>query len=63
MSVGQPVVLSVAGTIAAEFSRPGGHGRTVTRGWVIWHLIEHELQHDTEIALVLSSHGPPTLDI
>ena len=38
-------------------------GMTVSRGWVIWHVIEHELQHGTEIALILREHGLPTLDI
>jgi uncharacterized damage-inducible protein DinB len=49
--------------LRTEFSRPPGGGRTFTRGWVIWHLIEHELQHGTEIALILRGHGLPTLDI
>jgi uncharacterized damage-inducible protein DinB len=48
--------------LQAEFSRPRGDGRTFTRAWVVWHLIEHELQHGTEIALILRSHGLPTLD-
>ncbi len=36
---------------------------TQTRGWVIWHLIEHELQHGTEIALILRQHGLATLEL
>jgi uncharacterized damage-inducible protein DinB len=40
-----------------------GRTQTVTRGWVIWHLIEHELQHGTEIALILRQHALPTLDL
>ena len=34
-----------------------------TRGWVIWHLIEHELQHGTEIAVILRENGLPTLEL
>ena len=36
---------------------------TVKRGWVIWHLIEHELQHGTEIALILRQNGLPTFEL
>lgn len=47
--------------LQVEFSRPRGDGRRYTRAWVIWNLIEHELQHGTEIALILRSHGLRTL--
>jgi len=40
-----------------------GQTQTLTRGWIIWHLMEHELQHGTEIAIILRDHGLPTLDI
>lgn len=43
-------------------ARAGRHP-TVTRGWVIWHLIEHELQHGTEIAVILRQHGLPTMEL
>jgi uncharacterized damage-inducible protein DinB len=35
----------------------------ITRQWVIWHLIEHDLHHGGEISLTLSMHGltPPEL--
>ena len=29
----------------------------VTRQWVIWHLIEHDLHHGGEISLTLGMHG------
>ncbi len=32
-------------------------------GWVIWHLIEHELQHGTEIAVILRTNGLPTIEL
>jgi uncharacterized damage-inducible protein DinB len=42
-----------------------GAGRhpTVKRGWVVWHLIEHELQHGTEIAVILRDNGLPTIEL
>ncbi len=47
--------------LRVAFPRPRGHGQASTRGWVIWHVIEHELQHGAEIALILRSHGLRTL--
>ena len=51
--------------LLVEFSRrrPGRPVQTVTRAWVIWHVIEHELQHGAEIALILRAHGLATLDL
>lgn len=43
-------------------AKAGAHP-TAKRGWVIWHLIEHELQHGTEIAVILRQHGLPTLEL
>lgn len=48
--------------LRVEFSRQR-RGQSCTRAWVIWHLIEHELQHGAEIAIILRSHGLPSLDI
>ena len=36
---------------------------TQTRGWVIWHVIEHELQHGTEIAVILRQNGLPAFEL
>jgi len=50
--------------LRVEFTRRyGGRTQTVSRGWVIWHVLEHELQHGSEIALILRSHGLPTLQL
>lgn len=48
-----------------EIVLPAGAGAhpTVKRGWVIWHLIEHELQHGSEIALILRQNGLPTIEL
>ena len=29
------------------------------RGWIIWHVLEHEIHHGGEISLVLGQHGLP----
>ena len=52
-----------ADDLAVEFVRTYGRRQSVSRGWVIWHLIEHELHHGTEIALILRSNGLPTLEV
>jgi uncharacterized damage-inducible protein DinB len=48
-----------------EFSRTRRNGEveTFTRGWVVWHLIEHDLHHGGEISQILGSNGIPTLDL
>ena len=40
-----------------------GADRTTTRGWVIWHLMEHEAHHGGAISLILGSNGLPSLDL
>jgi uncharacterized damage-inducible protein DinB len=40
-----------------------GADRTTTRGWVIWHLMEHEAHHGGAISLVLGSNGLPGLGL
>jgi uncharacterized damage-inducible protein DinB len=48
-----------------EVVLPAGAGAhpTVKRGWVIWHLVEHELRHSTEIAVILRQNGLPTIEL
>jgi uncharacterized damage-inducible protein DinB len=36
---------------------------TYTRGWVIWHVMEHDLHHGGEIAYSLGMHGLTAPDI
>ncbi|MEA2580540.1 MAG: hypothetical protein QOE83_1432 [Actinomycetota bacterium] len=40
-----------------------GADRSTTRGWVIWHLMEHETHHGGAISLILGTNGLPGLDI
>jgi len=50
--------------LLVEFSRRRrGRAETFTRGWVIWHLMEHELQHGAEIAIILRAHDLAALDL
>ncbi|HEY1388277.1 MAG TPA: DinB family protein [Ktedonobacterales bacterium] len=41
----------------------GGRTRVFTRGWVIWHVMEHDLHHGGEISLTLGMHGLHAPDI
>jgi uncharacterized damage-inducible protein DinB len=40
-----------------------GQTYTYTRGWVIWHVIEHDIHHGGEIAYSLGMHGLTAPDI
>lgn len=40
-----------------------GQPFSLVRGWVIWHLIEHDLHHGGEISYTLGMQGAPGLDI
>ena len=40
-----------------------GEPATITRPWVIWHLIEHDLHHGGEIGLTLGMHGLSAPDL
>lgn len=40
-----------------------GDPETITRQWVIWHLIEHDLHHGGEISLTLGAHEIKALDL
>jgi uncharacterized damage-inducible protein DinB len=42
---------------------PGGSAGTSTRGWVLWHLMEHEAHHGGAISLILGTNGLPGLDM
>ena len=50
--------------LGVDFSRTRRTGtETFTRGWVVWHVIEHDLHHGGEISLILGSHGLSGLDL
>jgi uncharacterized damage-inducible protein DinB len=35
----------------------------VSRSWVIYHVLEHDLHHGGEVSLILGMHGLPTPDL
>lgn len=37
-------------------------GAIVTRQWIIWHVVEHDLHHGGELFLTMGMHGAPTPD-
>ena len=37
--------------------------RTRSRGWVIYHVLEHDVHHGGEISQILGSNGLPPLDV
>ena len=41
----------------------GGHTRVFSRGWVIWHVMEHDLHHGGELSLTLGMRGLHAPDI
>jgi uncharacterized damage-inducible protein DinB len=49
--------------LGVEFTRDRGQVRRFTRAWVIWHMIEHDLEHGSEIALILRANGLPTIQL
>ena len=36
---------------------------TLTRQWIVWHVIEHDLHHGGELSFSLGMHGLPGVDI
>ena len=49
-----------------EATWPGENGdepEVITRQWVIWHLIEHDVHHGGEISITLGAHEVPALDL
>ena len=39
-----------------------GRRRPYLRGWVVWHVMEHDVHHGGEISQILGSNGLPGLD-
>jgi uncharacterized damage-inducible protein DinB len=42
---------------------PISRGRIITRGAVLWHVLEHDLHHGGELSLTLGMHGLPAVDL
>lgn len=52
-------------TLDDRFERRRSNGKvvTLTRQWVTWHLLEHDIHHGGEISLILGMHGIAALDM
>src|SRR5690349_18641328 len=37
--------------------------REEPRGWVVWHMLEHEIHHGGELSFTLGTHGLPGVDV
>jgi uncharacterized damage-inducible protein DinB len=51
--------------LAASLVRPASAtrpSRSHHRGWVVWHVMEHDIHHGGEISQILGSNGLPGLD-
>jgi uncharacterized damage-inducible protein DinB len=35
----------------------------LVRGWIVWHVIEHDLHHGGEVSFTLGMHGLAAPDI
>lgn len=49
-----------------QYSYPGedeGDPERISRQWVIWHLIEHDLHHGGEVSFTLGMHGLQAPDL
>ncbi len=40
-----------------------GQHYELSRSWVVWHVLEHDLHHGGEISLTLGMHGLPAPDV
>ena len=53
--------------LAAEFQRPERNARQGrpwrSRGYIVWHVAEHDIHHGGEISLILGMHGLTGLDM
>lgn len=51
--------------LEAKFTRPtpnaAGERPVHARGWIVWHVAEHDVFHGGEISLILGMHGLPGL--
>jgi uncharacterized damage-inducible protein DinB len=53
--------------LEAKFTRPtpnaAGERPARARGWIVWHVAEHDVYHGGEISLTLGMHGLPGLGL
>lgn len=46
-----------------EVTFPHPRHTSLTRQWILWHVIEHDLHHGGELFFTLGMHGLPTPDL
>jgi uncharacterized damage-inducible protein DinB len=50
--------------LAEGFHWPGsGQSRSYKRGWIIWHVLEHDIHHGGELSFMLGAHNIPAIDL
>jgi uncharacterized damage-inducible protein DinB len=56
-----------AADLDAQFRRPTPNAKGArpvrSRGWIVWHVAEHDVHHGGEISLTLGMHGLRGLDL
>ncbi len=50
-------------TIHSRWPAPGEEELTYVRGWIVYHVLEHDIHHGGELGFVLGMHGLPGPDI
>lgn len=58
--LGRYTLADLQSTVEEEWE---GKTYTYTRGWIIWHVMEHDIHHGGEIAYSLGMHGLTAPDI
>ena len=56
--LGRYTLADLRSTVQDEWN---GNISTLSRGWVLWHVLQHDLHHGGEIAYSLGMHGLPAL--
>ena len=59
-----PIAAGLHRWTLADLDEPfARRGETVTRGWVLWHVLEHDLHHGGELFLTCGMYGLAVPDI
>ncbi len=46
-------------TVTSKWADPGQEPERLVRGWVVYHVLEHDLHHGGELGFLLGMHGLP----
>ncbi len=50
-------------TVTSHWTEPGEEPEQLVRGWVLYHVLEHDLHHGGELGFLLGMHGLPAPNI